>query len=215
MKKKKQNQVKNKVKTSTTSSVRIVAKASLPSKYGSFSIYAFSPFKDSKEHIAIVKGNVARAKNVPTRIHSECLTGDALGSLRCDCGAQLDKSLSFIGKKRRGLVFYLRQEGRGIGLVNKIRAYELQDKKKVDTYDANVELGFAPDERSFAVVADMLRALEVQSINLMTNNPSKIIDLRKAGIKVNRRLPHDVGMCKQNKQYLLTKKERFGHLLSL
>ncbi|HXK40134.1 MAG TPA: GTP cyclohydrolase II RibA, partial [Candidatus Paceibacterota bacterium] len=149
--------------------LRIVAKAKLPNKFGVFDLYAFSP-RDGKEHVAITIGDLGSSEPMSVRIHSECLTGDSLGSLRCDCGEQLQKALRKIAKKGRGIILYLRQEGRGIGLVNKIRAYELQDTKGVDTYDANVALGFAPDERDFAVAADMLKVLGITSVVLLTNN---------------------------------------------
>jgi GTP cyclohydrolase II len=193
--------------------LKIIAKAKLPSRFGTFDVYAFSPPTDNKEHTAITTGDLTASEPMPVRIHSECLTGDSLGSLRCDCGEQLQRALRKIGKKRRGVILYLRQEGRGIGLVNKIRAYELQDTKGIDTYDANVALGFAPDERDFSIAAEMLKALGIKSVVLLTNNPEKIKGLEKNGIKVLRRAPHQVSATRHNKRYLLTKKQKFGHLL--
>lgn len=193
--------------------LKITAKAKLPSKFGMFDLYGFSPTGDGKEHIAIVAGRISSESPTYVRLHSECLTGDSLGSLRCDCGDQLQKALSDIAKRGNGIILYLRQEGRGIGLVNKIRAYELQDCKGLDTYDANVALGFKPDDRDFTVAADMLKALGVLQIKLMTNNPEKIKALRSNGIDVVDREPHEVGSNKHNSRYLQTKKVRFGHLL--
>lgn len=188
---------------------KIVAKANLPSKFGDFMIYVFST-RDGKEHTAIVKGDVLNQTDVPLRIHSECLTGDVFGSLRCDCGEQLEKSLKFISKQERGVVLYLRQEGRGIGLNNKIRAYELQDKG-LDTYEANTALGFQPDERSYDVSVEMIYALKIKSVILLTNNPDKVNALKDSGLRVER-LPHIVEYNSFNRFYIETKKEKFGHL---
>lgn len=192
--------------------VKVISKAKLPSKFGDFTIYAFSNNLDDKEHIAIVKGDVAGKEDVLLRIHSECLTGDVLGSLRCDCGEQLQKSMHYIEKEGRGIVLYLRQEGRGIGLNNKIRAYELQDGG-MDTYDANIALGFKPDERSYDVAIHMIKALRVQSIMLLTNNPDKFKALVRAGVKVKSRVSHTGTINEFNKYYLDIKKSKFKHLL--
>jgi GTP cyclohydrolase II len=193
--------------------LHVIAKAKLPSKFGTFDLYAFSPTQDGKEHVAIAMGDITSAEPIAVRIHSECLTGDSLGSLRCDCGEQLQRALRKIAKKGRGIVLYLRQEGRGIGLVNKIRAYELQDTG-LDTYDANVALGFAPDERDFGIAAEMLKALDVSEVVLLTNNPEKMKALEENGITVLRRAPHQIAATKYNKRYLSTKRRRFGHLLT-
>lgn len=194
--------------------VRIVAVADLPSRFGTFRIVAFWNNRDAKEHVAIVHGDVVGAARVPTRLHSECLTGDALGSLRCDCRDQLEAALVRIGKEERGIVLYLRQEGRGIGLVNKIRAYQLQDKG-LDTVEANLALGFRDDERDYAVAAHMLHSLDVKSIELMTNNPRKLEQLGRLGVKVTARSPHLLPPNPHNRFYLETKATRSGHFIDL
>jgi len=192
--------------------VRIVAVADLPSRFGTFRIAAFWNNRDAKEHVAIVHGDVVGAADVPTRLHSECLTGDALGSLRCDCRDQLEAALVRIGKEERGIVLYLRQEGRGIGLVNKIRAYQLQDKG-LDTVEANLALGFRDDERDYAVAAHMLHSMDVKSVQLMTNNPRKMEQLARMGVKVTARLPHLLPPNPHNRFYLETKAARSGHYI--
>src|SRR5574340_329833 len=168
--------------------VRVVAMAELPTRFGDFHIVAFENNRDGKDHVAITRGDIIGAEDVPVRLHSECLTGDALGSLRCDCRDQLEAALKTIGQMEKGIVLYLRQEGRGIGLTNKIRAYELQDSG-LDTVQANLALGFRDDERDYAVAAHMLMSLKIQSVRLMTNNPKKINQLVQYGIKVNGRIP--------------------------
>jgi GTP cyclohydrolase II len=183
--------------------VRVVALAELPTRFGNFHIIAFENNRDGKEHVAITKGDVIGAKDVPVRLHSECLTGDAIGSLRCDCRDQLEASLKAIGQMETGMVLYLRQEGRGIGLINKIRAYELQDDG-LDTVEANLALGFRDDERDYAVAAHMLRSLKIESINLMTNNPKKIAQLEQYGIKVTERIPHIMEANEHNQFFLET-----------
>ena len=192
--------------------VRIVAVAKLPSRFGEFRIVAFWNNRDQKDHIAIVHGDVVGAEEVPTRMHSECLTGDVLGSLRCDCRDQLETALVKIGQQERGVVLYMRQEGRGIGLANKIRAYALQDQG-LDTVEANLALGFRDDERDYAVAAHMLHRLGIGSIQLMTNNPSKIEQLTAYGVKVTQRLPHLLPPNVHNRFYLETKARRSGHLI--
>jgi GTP cyclohydrolase II len=192
--------------------VRIVAMAELPSRFGDFHIVAFENNRDGKDHIAITHGDVIGVSDVPVRLHSECLTGDALGSLRCDCRDQLESALKAIGQKEKGLVLYLRQEGRGIGLTNKIRAYSLQDQG-LDTVEANLALGFRDDERDYAVAAHMLMSLKIDSVRLMTNNPKKIDQLRQYGIKVNGRIPHIMQPNEHNRFYLETKAAKSGHLI--
>jgi len=192
--------------------VRLVAMAELPTRFGDFHIVAFENNRDGKEHVAITKGDVIGASNVPVRLHSECLTGDALGSLRCDCRDQLEAALTTIGKMDKGIVLYLRQEGRGIGLINKIRAYSLQDQG-LDTVEANLALGFRDDERDYAVAAHMLMSLKVESIQLMTNNPRKIDQLTQYGIKVNDRIPHIMQPNEHNRFYLETKANKSGHMI--
>jgi GTP cyclohydrolase II len=194
--------------------VRIVAMAELPTRFGDFHIVAFENNRDGKEHVAITRGDVIGAENVPVRLHSECLTGDALGSLRCDCRDQLESALKSIGQMERGMVLYLRQEGRGIGLINKIRAYSLQDEG-LDTVEANLALGFRDDERDYAVAAHMLMSLKIKSVQLMTNNPKKIDQLTQYGIQVNGRIPHIMEPNDHNRFYLETKAAKSGHMIDL
>ena len=190
-----------------------VADAVLPSRFGEFTVTAFGPDTHGKEHLALVRGDVRGRRDVPVRIHSECLTGDVLGSLRCDCRDQLIASLRSMGRKRHGVVLYLRQEGRGIGLTNKIRAYALQDLGH-DTVDANRMLGFGDDERDYRAAAEMLRALGVESVRLMTNNPAKLLGLRQHGVPVTGRIPLVARPNPHNVRYLETKRSRAGHLLA-
>jgi len=192
--------------------VRVAAVADLPSRFGRFRIVAFWNNRDSKEHVALVHGDVMGTKDLPTRLHSECLTGDAIGSLRCDCRDQLEVSLEKIGAMERGVILYMRQEGRGIGLINKVRAYALQDRG-LDTVEANLALGFRDDERDYAVAAHMLASLNVGSIQLMTNNPRKIEQLESLGIEVSGRIPHVIPATEYNRFYLETKAARSGHLI--
>lgn len=190
--------------------VRIMGVAELPTRFGRFRVVAFWNNRDEKEHVAIVRGDVIGGEDVPTRLHSECVTGDAIGSLRCDCRDQLEAALEKLGRLERGLVLYLRQEGRGIGLVNKVKAYALQDQG-LDTVEANLALGFRDDERDYAIAAHMIDSLEVQSIQLMTNNPRKMGALAQHGIRVTRRLPHVIPPNGHNRFYLETKRDRSGH----
>lgn len=192
--------------------VRIVAVADLPSRFGAFKIVAFWNNRDAKEHVAIVHGDIVGRAEVPTRVHSECLTGDVVGSLRCDCRDQLEHALRQIGAMDCGLLLYLRQEGRGIGLVNKIRAYALQDRG-LDTVEANIALGFRDDERDYAVAAHMIQSLCVRSIRLMTNNPSKVAQLTQYGVDVAGRIPHVLPPNPHNRFYLETKAARSGHYI--
>jgi len=198
----------------STPRVWIITSAKLPTRWGDFTIITFGNNRDGKDHIALVRGEVDGATNVPVRLHSECLTGDVLGSLRCDCRDQLEAALKSLGRQERGVLLYLRQEGRGIGLVNKIRAYALQDEG-LDTVEANHALGFADDERDYAGAAGMLQALGVESIQLMSNNPKKVAGLRAAGIEVVARLPHEMPSQRHNRHYLETKARKSGHLLNL
>jgi GTP cyclohydrolase II len=193
--------------------VRVEAVAELPSRFGRFKIIAFWNNRDGKDHIALVHGDVMGVDDVPTRLHSECLTGDAIGSLRCDCRDQLMVALEKISTMERGLVLYMRQEGRGIGLVNKVKAYALQDRG-LDTVDANLALGFRDDERDYEVAAHMLASLNVGSVRLMTNNPKKITELEKLGVEVRGRIPHVIPANQWNRFYLETKAKRSGHQIA-
>ena len=197
----------------TESFVKQVADVDFPSRYGHFRIKAYESTLDGKCHIAVIKGDVAGKKNVLVRVHSECLTGDALGSLRCDCGDQLAIALKNIEKEGEGVVLYMRQEGRGIGLANKMRAYELQDKG-ADTVEANVELGFAPDLRDYGIGAQILSDLGLTSIRLMTNNPAKRAGLEGYNLEIVERVPLVVKANKFDKRYLSVKKVKMGHLLN-
>ncbi len=197
----------------TESFVKQIADVDFPSRYGHFRIKAYESTLDGKCHIAVVKGEVAGKKNVLVRVHSECLTGDALGSLRCDCGDQLATALKNIEKEGEGVVLYMRQEGRGIGLANKMRAYELQDKG-ADTVEANVELGFAPDLRDYGIGAQILSDLGLTSIRLMTNNPAKRAGLEGYNLEIVERVPLVVKANKFDKRYLRVKKVKMGHLLN-
>ena len=196
----------------TENFVKEVADVDFPSKYGHFRIHAYENTLNSKCNLAIVKGDVRGKKNVLVRVHSECLTGDALGSLRCDCGDQLALALKKIEAEGEGVVLYMRQEGRGIGLANKMRAYELQDKG-ADTVEANVELGFAPDLRDYGLGAQILADLGLTSIRLMTNNPAKRAGLEGYGLEIVERVPLQVRANKFDKRYLTVKKVKMGHLL--
>jgi GTP cyclohydrolase II len=194
--------------------VRVDSVAELPTRFGRFRIVAFWNNRDGKEHVALVHGDVMGHEDVPTRLHSECLTGDALGSLRCDCRDQLETALRSLAKMERGLLLYLRQEGRGIGLRNKVRAYALQDRG-LDTVEANRALGFRDDERDYGVAAHMIASLNVNSVRLMTNNPNKIQQLEKNGIRVAGRIPHVMPVNEFNRFYLQTKAVRSGHYLEV
>jgi GTP cyclohydrolase II len=167
---------------------------------------------DGKEHGAIVKGQVRGSEAVPLRIHSECFTGDVMGSLKCDCRDQLEAALDYVGQQETGVVLYLRQEGRGIGLVNKIRAYALQDAG-LDTVEANHALGFRDDERKYDFAAQMIEELGLASVRLITNNPNKVDGLRQCGVNVVGRIPHRMPPNPHNEAYLATKKRKSGHLL--
>ena len=191
------------------------AEADLPTCFGgNFKAVAFVSETDGKTHLALVKGDVDSGEPVLVRVHSECLTGDVMGSLRCDCGGQLQASMHMIKQEGRGVILYMRQEGRGIGLCNKIRAYGLQDEG-LDTVEANKELGFKTDLRDYGVGAQILVALGVSKMRLMTNNPKKIVGLEGYGLEVVERVPIEMSACEWNYHYLNTKKEKMGHLLEL
>jgi GTP cyclohydrolase II len=194
--------------------VRIAAIADLPSRFGDFHVVAFWNRRDGKEHAAFVRGDPTYGEDVPVRLHSECLTGDAIGSLRCDCRDQLEESLRMLGEMDKGILLYLRQEGRGIGFVNKIRAYGLQDHG-YDTVEANLALGFRDDEREYSIAAHMLHSLKVRSIRLITNNPRKIADLTARGIPITGRIPLVIPPNRYNQFYLETKALKSGHLIDL
>ena len=191
-------------KNGSKACVKIMAIASLPTRFGKFQIVAFQNNLDKKEHAAIIKGDVIGKSNVTVRIHSECLTGDGFGSLRCDCRDQLTSSLEKIERLRLGVILYLRQEGRGIGFINKIKAYALQDEG-YDTVEADKILGFSGDERDYQIAAHMLISLKIKSVKLMTNNPKKINDLKSHGIKIDGRIPLAIPPNPHNKFYLETK----------
>jgi GTP cyclohydrolase II len=187
------------------------AEAQLPTRFGPFQVVVYRERGGDKEHLAVLAGDVRGAKDLLVRVHSECLTGEVLHSLKCDCRDQLDLALERIQAAGKGALLYLRQEGRGIGLGNKIRAYAKQDEG-LDTVDANLALGFEDDQRGYQMAADMLRDLGVHSVALMTNNPRKVEGLENDGIEVTRREPHEVEAHEHNRDYLKTKQDRLGHL---
>lgn len=201
-----------KYRKNTEKFIKRGAETKLPSKFGQFTMIAYENALDDKCHLAIVKGDVKGKENVLVRVHSECLTGDVLGSLRCDCGDQLETALKRIEAEGEGVVLYMRQEGRGIGLANKLRAYALQDEG-VDTVDANVRLGFAPDLRDYGIGAQILADLGLSSIRLLTNNPAKRAGLEGYGLNIVQRVPLEVKANPFNKKYLSVKKVKMGHLL--
>ncbi len=189
-----------------------VAEARLPTKYGDFTAIAYKSSVDAGEHIALTKGHWDQAKPVLVRIHSECLTGDVLGSLRCDCGEQIEMALQILGKEEAGVFLYMRQEGRGIGLHNKIKAYSLQDNG-LDTVEANETLGFEPDLRHYGVGAQILQDLGVRKLRLLTNNPRKVVGLAGFELEIVERVPVEAPVTDQNRSYLQTKRSRMGHIL--
>lgn len=193
-------------------SIVFIAAAKLPTPFGEFTMHGFLDEESGKEHAALTLGDVTDGQPVLGRLHSECLTGDALFSLRCDCGAQLQAALREIAAEGRGVLLYLRQEGRGIGLLNKIRAYALQDQG-ADTVEANERLGFGADQRDYAVCQPMLAHLGITSLKLMTNNPRKVKALEGFGVRVTQRMPLQVGLNPYNSKYLATKAGKLGHLL--
>jgi len=192
-------------------SVKFVIASNIPTPWGNFDIHGFEEATGDKEHLVLSMGDLSGPEPVLARIHSECLTGDALFSMRCDCGPQLETALRRIAKQKRGMVLYLRQEGRGIGLLNKLKAYKLQDKG-ADTVEANEQLGFAPDQRDYTMCAEMCAHLGVKSVRLMTNNPRKVDALEALGIDVVERLDLHTGHNPHNSRYLATKAGKLGHL---
>lgn len=186
----------------------------IPTPDGDFFLYLYTSDEDNKEHLAVVMGEVDGKEDVLVRVHSECFTGDVLGSLRCDCGDQLSQAMERIALTGRGVVVYLRQEGRGIGLLDKLRAYNLQDEG-YDTVDANLALGHQADERDYSIAVGILHDLGIKSIELMTNNPMKIVELKTAGINVHKRIPLEVNANLENAGYLFTKAKRMHHMLNL
>ena len=190
-----------------------VASCRLPTPFGEFSLHGFEDADTGQEHVALVFGDVAEEDSVICRVHSECLTGDCLFSMRCDCGSQLEHAMRTIAEQGAGMILYLRQEGRGIGLINKIRAYELQDKG-ADTVEANEKLGFDADLRDYTICKSMFLHFQVSRIKLMTNNPVKVQALNKLGIEITERLPIETGQNDHNARYLATKAGKLGHLFS-
>ena len=192
--------------------VEIVARAQLPTQHGHFEMIAFENNQDGKDHVVFVKGDVVGQRAVPMRVHSECLTGDVFGSIKCDCRAQLEAAIESIAAEECGMIAYMRQEGRGIGLANKIRAYSLQDRG-FDTVEANLHLGFDDDLRRYDIAAAMVHLMGVESVHLMTNNPRKLAGLRDHGVLVEARSAIETEPTEFNRFYLLTKKQKSGHLI--
>lgn len=194
--------------------VHRVASVNFPTKFGVFTLYMYRSDIDDHHHLAVVKGDVRDKKDVLVRVHSQCLTGDVFGSSRCDCGDQLARAMEMIEKEGLGVVLYMRQEGRGIGLANKIKAYHLQDRGR-DTVEANEELGFQPDLRDYGIGAQILKDLGLGTIRILTNNPKKVVGLEGHGLKITDRIPIQVTPTKYNRRYLETKRDKLGHLLSM
>jgi len=199
-------------KTLTEPVISLFSDANLPTFAGEFRVHVFHTDQDKKEHLALTMGDIRGSEDLLVRIHSECLTGESLGSLRCDCRDQLEVSMCMLAKEGRGLIIYLRQEGRGIGLGNKVRAYALQDQGS-DTIDANHQLGFGADERHYDVAVSILKYFEVKSLYLITNNPEKLRDLKEHNIEIHGRVPIEIEPNEYSRDYLKTKRDRAGHML--
>jgi GTP cyclohydrolase II len=191
--------------------IKFIESCKLPTPFGMFVMHGFTDDETDKEHVVLTLGDISGDEPLLARVHSECLTGDALFSMRCDCGPQLQAAMHKVGIAGKGVIFYLRQEGRGIGLVNKIRAYSLQDCG-ADTVEANEQLGFGADMRDYSILKPMLEHLKIKSLKLLTNNPRKVKALEDMGIKIAERIPHQTGRNPHNAKYLETKKGKLGHL---
>jgi 3,4-dihydroxy 2-butanone 4-phosphate synthase/GTP cyclohydrolase II len=194
--------------------VHCLASPRLPTEYGEFRVYAYESDITGEQHVALVMGEVTEEDEVLVRVHSSCLTGDVFGSLRCDCGDQLDAAFALIAREKKGVVLYLLQEGRGIGLFNKLKAYELQDGG-ADTVDANTRLGFAADIRDYGTGSQILRDLGVRKIRLLTNNPAKYVAIEGFGLEILERVPLEIAPSNDTRKYLEAKKKRLGHILEL
>jgi 3,4-dihydroxy 2-butanone 4-phosphate synthase/GTP cyclohydrolase II len=202
-----------KYRTRTESLVKRVASAKMPTEWGEFRVHAFDNLVDKQTHVALVCGDITNGKDVLVRVHSQCLTGDVLHSIRCDCGAQLEAAMQRIAAEGRGVLLYLNQEGRGIGLANKIRAYELQDEG-FDTVEANERLGFKADQRDYGMGVQILRELGIRSMRLLSNNPRKLVGIEGYGLTVAEWLPLEIPASESTRRYLKTKKDKLGHKLS-
>jgi 3,4-dihydroxy 2-butanone 4-phosphate synthase/GTP cyclohydrolase II len=203
-----------KYRMQTEKHVHCLASPKLPTDFGDFRVYAYKSDITGEEHVALVKGELSEDDEVLVRVHSSCLTGDIFGSKRCDCGEQLERAIELIEKEGKGVVLYLLQEGRGIGLVNKLRAYELQDQGD-DTIEANAKLGFAPDIRDYGTGSQILRDLGVRKMRLLTNNPAKFVAIEGFGLEIVERVPLEIAPSSTTKKYLETKKKKLGHILEL